>query len=111
MGGDATTELAGSLMEKIGKIRSSIVAARQDIIAPIVWVGSQQINVMALMLEMLEMLEVVQELASRLPPTPTPTPTATPRHRRTRWKSALLVLSLNNSKTSMRTLLGRRKIS
>ncbi|HIF6596614.1 TPA: hypothetical protein ACX36Y_003730 [Serratia marcescens] len=97
-------------MEKIGKIRSSIVAARQDIIAPIVWVGSQQINVMALMLEM---LEVVQELASRLPPTPTPTPTptATPRHRRTRWKSALLVLSLNNSKTSMRTLLGRRKIS
>ncbi|HBV0720859.1 TPA: hypothetical protein MDM49_001075 [Serratia marcescens] len=96
-------------MEKIGKIRSSIVAARQDIIAPIVWVGSQQINVMALMLEMLEMLEVVQELASRLPPTPTPT--ATPRHRRTRWKSALLVLSLNNSKTSMRTLLGRRKIS
>lgn len=109
MGGDATTELAGSLMEKIGKIRSSIVAARQDIIAPIVWVGSQQINVMALMLEMLEMLEVVQELASRLPPTPTPT--ATPRHRRTRWKSALLVLSLNNSKTSMRTLLGRRKIS
>ncbi|WP_243403452.1 hypothetical protein [Serratia marcescens] len=100
-------------MEKIGKIRSSIVAARQDIIAPIVWVGSQQINVMALMLEMLEMLEVVQELASRLPPTPTPTPTptATPRHRRTRWKSALLVLSLNNSKTSMRTLLGRRKIS
>ena len=110
MGGDATTELAGSLMEKIGKIRSSIVAARQDIIAPIVWVGSQQINVMALMLEM---LEVVQELASRLPPTPTPTPTptATPRHRRTRWKSALLVLSLNNSKTSMRTLLGRRKIS
>ncbi|HEJ8013425.1 TPA: hypothetical protein SMI37_002789, partial [Serratia marcescens] len=64
VGGDATTELAGSLMEKIGKIRSSIVAARQDIIAPIVWVGSQQINVMALMLEM---LEVVQELASRLP--------------------------------------------
>ncbi|WP_414162515.1 hypothetical protein ACMF5E_24215 (plasmid) [Salmonella enterica subsp. enterica serovar Strathcona] len=62
VGGDATTAVAGSLMEKIGKIRSSIAAARQDIIAPVVWVGSQQINVMALMLET---LEVVQELAQQ----------------------------------------------
>lgn len=62
VGGDATTAVAGSLMEKIGKIRSSIAAARQEVIAPVVWVGSQQINVMALMLET---LEVVQELAQQ----------------------------------------------
>ncbi|VDZ65013.1 Uncharacterised protein [Serratia odorifera] len=57
VGKDTTTAVGGSLMEKIGKIRSSIAAVRQD-----VWVGSQQINVMALMLET---LEVVQELAQQ----------------------------------------------
>lgn len=49
--GDATKAVACSLMEKIGNIRSSIAVMRQDVIAPLVWVGSQQINVMALMLE------------------------------------------------------------
>lgn len=62
VGRDATMEVAGSLMEKIGKIRSSIAAVRQEVIAPVVWVGSQQINVMALMLET---LAVVQELAQQ----------------------------------------------
>ncbi|CAI1594506.1 Rhs element Vgr protein [Serratia quinivorans] len=62
VGKDTTTAVGGSLMEKIGKIRSSIAAVRQDVIAPVVWVGSQQINVMALMLET---LEVVQELAQQ----------------------------------------------
>lgn len=49
-------------MEKIGKIRSNIAAARQEVIALVVWVGSQQINVMALMLET---LEVEEELAQQ----------------------------------------------
>ncbi len=62
VGKDATTVVAGSLVEKIGKIRSSIAAVRQDVIAPVVWVGSQQINVMELMLET---LGVVQELAQQ----------------------------------------------
>jgi hypothetical protein len=62
VGKDATTAVAGSLVEKIGKIRSSIAAVRQDVIAPVVWVGSQQINVMELMLET---LGVVQELAQQ----------------------------------------------
>lgn len=62
VGKDAATALAGSLAEKIGKIRSSIAAVRQDVIAPVVWVGSQQINVMELMLET---LGVVQELAQQ----------------------------------------------
>ena len=50
VGGDATTAVAGSLTEKIGNIRSSIAAVHQNVIAPVVWIGSQQINVMALML-------------------------------------------------------------
>ncbi|HIE3905934.1 MULTISPECIES: hypothetical protein [Serratia] len=50
-------------MEKIGKIRSNIAAARQEVIAPVVWVGSQQINVMALMLETLEE-ELAQQTAA-----------------------------------------------
>ncbi|KGA39928.1 protein phage [Pectobacterium odoriferum] len=62
VGKSATIDIGQSLMEKIGQIRSSIAGARQDIIAPVVWVGSQQINVMQLMLDT---LDVVQELAAQ----------------------------------------------
>ncbi|ARA78557.1 hypothetical protein B5S52_15585 [Pectobacterium brasiliense] len=62
VGKSASIDIGQSLMEKIGQIRSSIAGARQDIIAPVVWVGSQQINVMQLMLDT---LDVVQELAAQ----------------------------------------------
>jgi len=58
--GGSTSEIAGDLFEKIGGIRSSVAAAQQQIIAPVVWVGSQQINVMQLMLDT---LDVVRQLA------------------------------------------------
>lgn len=58
--GGSTSEIAGDLMEKIGGIRSSVAAAQQQIIAPVVWVGNQQINVMQLMLDT---LDVVRQLA------------------------------------------------
>lgn len=58
--GDSSSDVAGDLMEKIGGIRSSIAAAQQQVIAPVVWVGSQQINVMQLMLDT---LDVVRQLA------------------------------------------------
>ncbi|WP_336803734.1 hypothetical protein [Erwinia aphidicola] len=58
--GGSTSDVAGDLMEKIGGIRSSIAAAQQQVIAPVVWVGSQQINVMQLMLDT---LDVVRQLA------------------------------------------------
>ncbi|EKN4704497.1 hypothetical protein JE941_000547 [Yersinia ruckeri] len=61
VGKTLTTDVGQDLIEKIGNIRSSIAAARQDVIAPVVWIGSQQINVMALMLDT---LDVVKELAS-----------------------------------------------
>lgn len=58
--GDSSSDVAGDLMEKIGGIRRSIAAAQQQVIAPVVWVGSQQINVMQLMLDT---LDVVRQLA------------------------------------------------
>ncbi|MBC3946683.1 hypothetical protein H8S21_15230 [Erwinia persicina] len=58
--GDSSSDVAGDLMEKIGGIRSSIATAQQQVIAPVVWVGSQQINVMQLMLDT---LDVVRQLA------------------------------------------------
>lgn len=68
--GNAETQVAGSistvagsnLTEKIGAIRQSIAAARQEIIAPVVWVGSSSINLMQLMLDT---LDVVQQLAEQ----------------------------------------------
>ncbi|EPE5170239.1 hypothetical protein ACSJES_004429, partial [Yersinia enterocolitica] len=60
VGKTLTTDVGQDLIEKIGNIRSSIAAVRQEVIAPVVWIGSQQINVMALMLDT---LDVVKELA------------------------------------------------
>jgi hypothetical protein len=59
---DASLQAGGSLTEKIAQLRQSIAGARQEIIAPVVWVGSQSINVMQLMLET---LDVVQQLAAQ----------------------------------------------
>ncbi|MCW6546082.1 hypothetical protein NE897_10350, partial [Yersinia ruckeri] len=74
VGQNATVDVGQDLIEKIGNIRRSIAAVRQDVIAPVVWIGSQQINVMALMLET---LDVVKELAS-LTASHTHTNTGTP---------------------------------
>jgi hypothetical protein len=38
--GNVGKDVAGDLLEKIGSIRSSVAAAQQQIIAPVVWVGS-----------------------------------------------------------------------
>lgn len=62
IGKSASIDIGQSLTEKIGQLRSSVAGARQDIIAPVVWVGSQQLNVMQLMLDT---LDVVQELAKQ----------------------------------------------
>jgi hypothetical protein len=73
--GNVGKDVAGDLLEKIGSIRSSVAAAQQQIIAPVVWVGSQEINVMQLMLDT---LDVVRQLAEQTashshPSTGTPT--------------------------------------
>lgn len=62
VGQSATVEIGQSLTEKIGQLRRSIAGARQELMAPVVWVGSQQVNVMTLMLDT---LDVIQELATQ----------------------------------------------
>ncbi|WP_235402285.1 phage baseplate assembly protein V [Enterobacter quasiroggenkampii] len=68
--GNDETDIAGSqtvttgkdLIEKIGQIRKSVAAVQQQIIAPVVWIGSGTINVAQLMLDT---LDVVKELAEQ----------------------------------------------
>lgn len=70
IGGNDETDIAGSqtvttgkdLIEKIGQIRKSVAAAQQQIIAPVVWIGSGTINVAQLMLDT---LDVVKDLAEQ----------------------------------------------
>ena len=70
VGGDDETDIAGSqtvttgkdLIEKIGQIRKSVAAVQQQIIAPVVWIGSGSINLAQLMLDT---LDVVKQLAEQ----------------------------------------------
>lgn len=70
IGGNDTTEVTGEkslttgkdLIEQIGQIRKSVAAVKQEIIAPVVWIGSQSINVAQLMLDT---LDVVKQLAEQ----------------------------------------------
>ncbi|MEB6182448.1 hypothetical protein [Enterobacter roggenkampii] len=70
IGGNDETDIAGSrtvttgkdLIEKIGQIRKSVAAVQQQIVAPVVWIGSGTINVAQLMLDT---LDVVKELAEQ----------------------------------------------
>ena len=70
IGGNDTTEITGKkslttgkdLIEQIGQIRKSVAAVKQEIIAPVVWIGSQSINVAQLMLDT---LDVVKQLAEQ----------------------------------------------
>lgn len=59
---DASLQAGGNLTEKIAQLRQSIAGTRQEVIAPVVWVGSQSINVMQLMLDT---LDVIQQLAQQ----------------------------------------------
>lgn len=58
--GTQTTTTGKDLVEKVGNIRRSVAAVQQQLIAPVVWLGSEQINVTQLMLDT---LDVVRELA------------------------------------------------
>lgn len=62
--GDRELNVAGNLLEKVDKLRSSVAAVRQEVIAPIVWVGSQSVNVMQLMLETQDMVKQLAELTA-----------------------------------------------
>jgi len=61
--GNAASTVGQQLAEKIGQLRQSIAGTRQEIIAPVVWIGSAQINVAQLMLDT---VALVQQLAGQL---------------------------------------------
>jgi len=77
VGGDAESDITGKaaltvgkeLVEKIGQLRQSVAGTRQEIIAPVVWIGSEQINVAQLMLDTVELVrQLAEQLASHTHP-------------------------------------------
>ncbi|MEA1062771.1 hypothetical protein [Erwinia sp. HR93] len=83
VGGSDETDIAGSstlmigesLTEQIGQIRKSVAAVQQQIIAPVVWIGSGSINVAQLMLDTLDVVKQLAELTAGHSHSNTGTPT------------------------------------
>lgn len=83
IGGDDESDITGSktvtvgkdLIEKIGQIRKSVAAAQQQIIAPVVWIGSGTVNVAQLMLDTLDVLKEMAEQTASHTHSNTGTPT------------------------------------
>lgn len=83
VGGSDETDIAGSstlmigesLTEQIGQIRKSVAAVQQQIIAPVVWIGSGSINVAQLMLDTLDVVKQLAELTAGHTHSNTGTPT------------------------------------
>lgn len=62
--GSSSVTISENLTEQIGQIRKSIAAAQQQIIAPVVWIGSGSINVVQLMLDTLDVVKQLAELTA-----------------------------------------------
>lgn len=62
--GSSTLTIGESLTEQIGQIRKSVAAVQQQIIAPVVWIGSSSINVAQLMLDTLDVVKQLAELTA-----------------------------------------------
>ncbi|EBX9051185.1 hypothetical protein DTE97_23535 [Salmonella enterica subsp. enterica serovar Agona] len=61
---DVTVTVGKNLTEQIGLIRKSVAAVQQQIIAPVVWIGSGSINVAQLMLDTLDVVRQLAELTA-----------------------------------------------
>lgn len=61
---NATLVIGQKLIEKIGQIRQSLAGQKQEIIAPVIWIGSQQINVAQLMIDTLDVVKELAELTA-----------------------------------------------
>jgi hypothetical protein len=72
---DATVTIGKNLTEQIGQIRKSVAAVQQQIIAPVVWIGSGTINVAQLMLDTLDVVKQLAELTASHTHSNTGTPT------------------------------------
>lgn len=72
---DATVTVGKNLTEQIGQIRKSVAAVQQQIVAPVVWIGSGSINVAQLMLDTLDVVKQLAELTASHTHSNTGTPT------------------------------------
>ncbi|CAD5357571.1 conserved protein of unknown function [Enterobacter cancerogenus] len=72
---NATVTIGKNLTEQIGLIRKSVAAVQQQIIAPVVWIGSGSINVAQLMLDTLDVVRQLAELTASHTHSNTGTPT------------------------------------
>ena len=72
---NATVTIGMNLTEQIGQIRKSVAAVQQQIIAPVVWIGSGSINVAQLMLDTLDVVKQLAELTASHTHSNTGTPT------------------------------------
>lgn len=72
---DVTVTIGKNLTEQIGQIRKSVAAVQQQIIAPVVWIGSGSINVAQLMLDTLDVVKQLAELTASHSHSNTGTPT------------------------------------
>ncbi|MBY5261268.1 hypothetical protein FP366_17655 [Enterobacter hormaechei] len=72
---DVTVTVGKNLTEQIGQIRKSVAAVQQQIIAPVVWIGSGSINVAQLMLDTLDVVRQLAELTASHTHSNTGTPT------------------------------------
>lgn len=73
--GSSTLTIGDNLTEQIGQIRKSIAVVQQQIIAPVVWIGSDSINVAQLMLDTLDVVKQLAELTAGHTHSNTGTPT------------------------------------
>lgn len=72
---NVTVTIGKNLTEQIGQIRKSVAAVQQQIIAPVVWIGSGSINVAQLMLDTLDVVKQLAELTASHTHSNTGTPT------------------------------------
>lgn len=72
---DVTVTIGKNLTEQIGQIRKSVAAVQQQIIAPVVWIGSGSVNVAQLMLDTLDVVKQLAELTASHSHSNTGTPT------------------------------------
>ncbi|SFN70150.1 hypothetical protein [Xenorhabdus japonica] len=87
VGKNANIEVGQTLIEKIGLLKQSIAGVKQEIVAPVVWVGSQQLNVMTLMLDTLDVVRELAELTAAHTHHNTGTPENASAIRNTAYKS------------------------
>ncbi|MGV4282555.1 hypothetical protein [Citrobacter freundii] len=88
--GSGTVTIGGGLTEQIGQIRKSVAAVQQQIIAPVVWIGSGSINLAQLMLDTLDVVKQLAELTASHTHSNTGTPTNAGDIRNTRIKADTL---------------------